>query len=217
MSSLPRLSPTVASRRFATSVRIAKMADVAAVAVGRRSPLVCPHRELRCNVLVTHIVPQLFDANNGLLGGAERYALELARHMAERVPTRLVTFGRTETIRVVGKLEIRVIRPVFRLQGRASNPFSIRALSIPWSSDIIHVHQSHLLLSEVLAGIGRLIGRPSLYDGSWRRRSPSSQSLARSGLVLRPSSYQSIQSISLWPYQQFASSGYSRGRGPRPV
>ncbi len=115
---------------------------------------------MRCDVLVTHIVPQLFDATNGLLGGAERYALELARHMAERVPTRLVTFGRTMGRRTVGKLEIRIIRPAFRVQGHASNPFSIRALAFPWSSDVVHVHQSHLLLSEVLAGIGSLVGRP---------------------------------------------------------
>ena len=41
---------------------------------------------------VLHIVPALFDMS-GSVGGAERYALELARHMADRVPTRLLSFG----------------------------------------------------------------------------------------------------------------------------
>ena len=42
---------------------------------------------------VVHLVPALFDSHDGIIGGAERYVLELARHMAEVVPTRLVTFG----------------------------------------------------------------------------------------------------------------------------
>ena len=39
---------------------------------------------------VLHVVPALFAREGGIVGGAERYALELARHMAERVPTTLV-------------------------------------------------------------------------------------------------------------------------------
>ena len=39
---------------------------------------------------VLHIVPSLFGDDGKIIGGAERYALELARHMAPRVPTRLV-------------------------------------------------------------------------------------------------------------------------------
>ena len=37
---------------------------------------------------VVHMVPALFGPG-GLVGGAERYVFELARHMAERVDTRL--------------------------------------------------------------------------------------------------------------------------------
>ena len=36
---------------------------------------------------VLHLVPALFGPS-GIVGGAERYAVELARHMADRVPTR---------------------------------------------------------------------------------------------------------------------------------
>ena len=45
---------------------------------------------------VLHVVPALFGADDGIVGGAERYALELARHMADEVPTRLVAFGDRE-------------------------------------------------------------------------------------------------------------------------
>src|SRR3954471_13555802 len=42
--------------------------------------------------MVVHLVPALFTADDGLIGGAERYVFELARHMADMVPTSLVTF-----------------------------------------------------------------------------------------------------------------------------
>src|ERR1700676_1921599 len=55
-------------------------------------------------IRVLHIVPSLFDANDGVLGGAERYALELARYMAEEVSTRLVTFGEHDRLERLGNL-----------------------------------------------------------------------------------------------------------------
>ena len=41
---------------------------------------------------VVHIVPAIFGPD-GIVEGAERYAFELARHMAGYVPTAFVTFG----------------------------------------------------------------------------------------------------------------------------
>ena len=41
---------------------------------------------------VVHLVPALF-GEGGVFGGAERYAYELARHMADQTQTRLVTFS----------------------------------------------------------------------------------------------------------------------------
>ena len=58
---------------------------------------------------VLHLVPALFDAEDGIVGGAERYVLELARHMAAEVPTRLITFGRRDRTERADALEIRVI------------------------------------------------------------------------------------------------------------
>ena len=45
---------------------------------------------------IAHIVPAPFDPDDGIIGGAERYSFELARYMAERVPTRLISFGDRE-------------------------------------------------------------------------------------------------------------------------
>src|SRR4051812_35058076 len=58
---------------------------------------------------VLHLVPALFDARDGIIGGAERYALELARHMARETPTTLLSFGERERRETLGELKIRVI------------------------------------------------------------------------------------------------------------
>src|SRR5260370_23447534 len=73
---------------------------------------------------VLHIVPSLFDVKDGVLGGAERYALELARFMAEQVSTRLVTFGEQNRLERIDNLDVRVIGQPWKVRGQASNPFS---------------------------------------------------------------------------------------------
>jgi hypothetical protein len=54
---------------------------------------------------VVHLVPALF-GGDGTVGGAERYALELARHMAEIVPTTLLSFGERERNETMGPLRV---------------------------------------------------------------------------------------------------------------
>ena len=56
---------------------------------------------------VLHIVPALF-GTTGVVGGAERYAFELARHMADRVPTRLLSFGSKAVEIREGNLDVKV-------------------------------------------------------------------------------------------------------------
>ena len=55
-----------------------------------------------------HISPAVFGAG-GVVGGAERYAYELARHMADRVPTTLVAFGPERDVKMEGKLTVEVV------------------------------------------------------------------------------------------------------------
>src|SRR5688500_3227482 len=58
---------------------------------------------------VVLVVPSLFDQKGCVLGGAERYVLELARHMADVVPSTLVAFGDAPRTEHHGALEIRVV------------------------------------------------------------------------------------------------------------
>jgi glycosyltransferase involved in cell wall biosynthesis len=119
---------------------------------------------------VLHIAPSLF-ANDGIIGGGERYALELARHMADQTPTKLVTFadrGRTEH---VGDLEVRVIGQPWYVRGQRSNPVSLAVIAEVLKADVIHCHQQHIVASSLAALVSRLSGRrvfvSDLGGGGW--------------------------------------------------
>ena len=122
-------------------------------------------------VEVLHLVPALFDRDRGIIGGAERYAFELARHMAEQVPTALVAFGERPYENRVGKLSIRILGRTHHIRGQRLNPFSMSLIPELRTANIIHCHQQHVLSSSVAALVGRLSGRrvfvTELGGGGW--------------------------------------------------
>lgn len=105
---------------------------------------------------VLHVVPALFDAQDGIVGGAERYALELARHMADVVPTRLLTFGEREREERVGPLAIRVIGSPWFVRGQRSNPVSTALIDEVRRARVVHCHQQHVVMSSLSAVVARL-------------------------------------------------------------
>jgi glycosyltransferase involved in cell wall biosynthesis len=122
-----------------------------------------------CRVL--HIVPALFGAKGGVFGGAERYALELARHMAEEVPTRLVSFG-SEPQRIrIGRLEVRVLPQPWYVRGQRFNPVHAGLIPQIAAAEVVHCHQQHIMASSLAALAGRLSGRAvfvtELGGGGW--------------------------------------------------
>ena len=76
---------------------------------------------------VVHLTPALFGAD-GIVGGGERYAFELARHMATRVATTLVTFGDPARRETVGPLDVRVLGGAWYVRGNRTNPVHVAAL-----------------------------------------------------------------------------------------
>jgi glycosyltransferase involved in cell wall biosynthesis len=121
-------------------------------------------------VKVLHIVPALFGPNGGVFGGAERYALELARHMAEVVPTTLVSFGeaRQETM---GCLRVRILGNPWYVRGQLTNPVAPGLWKECLAADVVHCHQQHILASSLAALACRLTGRrvfvSDLGGGGW--------------------------------------------------
>jgi glycosyltransferase involved in cell wall biosynthesis len=107
---------------------------------------------------VVHVIPALFGPT-GLIGGAERYAYELARHMAKSVPTTLVSFGREARDERVGELRIRILGDPWFVRGQRTNPFSIAMFGELRQAQIIHCHQQHVLASSAAAAWARMTGR----------------------------------------------------------
>ncbi len=118
-----------------------------------------------------HVVPALFARRGGVLGGAERYALELARHMAELVPTRLVAFGDEGRRERVGRLEVRVLGGARYVRGQRTNPLAPGLFGELLRADVVHCHQRHVLASSLAALVCRLTGRrvfaTDLGGGGW--------------------------------------------------
>lgn len=119
---------------------------------------------------VLHLVPALFGAG-GVIGGAERYALELARHMAEQVPTRLVTFGAEAGDRSVDRLSVRVLSGGWAVRGQQANRWSPAMLGEILGADVVHCHQQHVVMSSTAAAVCRVTGRrvfvTDLGGGGW--------------------------------------------------
>lgn len=110
-------------------------------------------------IRVLHVVPALFDDRDGIIAGAERYAFELARHMADEVPTRLVTFGACERHERIGNLAVRVIGNPWHVRGQRANPISMSIFSELLKADVVHCHQQHILASSFAAAFCRLTRR----------------------------------------------------------
>jgi glycosyltransferase involved in cell wall biosynthesis len=108
---------------------------------------------------VLHVVPALFDGEVGVVGGAERYALELARHMADVVPTALLTFGPREERRTVGRLQIILLETRRYLGGIRQNPLRAAAVPAALRARVVHCHQRFVLMHSLIAAAGKLAGR----------------------------------------------------------
>jgi hypothetical protein len=108
---------------------------------------------------VIHIIAALF-GEGGVFGGAERYAVfELARHMSEVAPTRLVTFGDAPDRRQVGRLDVRVLGPTWRARGQRFNPFHPALFRHLVWADVVHCHQRAVVASSFAAAFSRSTGR----------------------------------------------------------
>lgn len=120
---------------------------------------------------VLHIVPALFGSADGVIGGAERYALELARFMAEETPTTLVSFGERERRETLGQLKIRVIGDPWYVRNQRTNPVSLSLVAELRKADVVHCHQQHVLASSLAALVGKLSQRrvfvSALGGGGW--------------------------------------------------
>lgn len=119
---------------------------------------------------VVHLVPATFGPN-GIVGGAERYAFELARHMAAETKTTLIAFGQNTKEEQVGRLTVKTIRVTWNIRGQKNNPWSFQILPEILRADVVHCHQQHIFASSMSALICRVSRRKvfvsDLGGGGW--------------------------------------------------
>jgi len=107
---------------------------------------------------VLHVTPQYF-ADESYIGGGERYALELARAMADCTKTRIVSFGDRRRTLQYGRAKF----DVYSLRGRLvsrDNPFAHGFLSALHNADVIHCHQFHYRVIAVTILMGAMLHKP---------------------------------------------------------
>lgn len=96
----------------------------------------------------------------GIFGGGERYALELARALARRRPTRLVGLGEAPSRRREGNLEI-VVHPALReLHGNPVNPLSASFLTELRDASVVHCLIWNTLAADFATLYGSFTGKP---------------------------------------------------------
>jgi len=111
---------------------------------------------------VIHVTPTPF-GSDGLLGGGERYPLELARALAPHVSCKLVTFGpRARAAREASGLEVVVLRTAARLKGHPAHPIAAGLARATKDADIVHAHQMRSAPSRSVALRGAIRGVPTV-------------------------------------------------------
>jgi glycosyltransferase involved in cell wall biosynthesis len=111
------------------------------------------------NPRVVHIVPELFGHEGRGVGGAERYAYELARHMAREVSTRLVSFGDSPGRFRDGELDVLVLGNSRYVRGLRQNPIARGLIRQVLSSEVVHCHQQRTVATTTAACLSRATGR----------------------------------------------------------
>jgi glycosyltransferase involved in cell wall biosynthesis len=110
-------------------------------------------------VRIVHVAPTPFGAG-GLLGGGERYPVELARALARHAEVDLVTFGpRPGVVRERSGLRVRTLRPVGHARGHPVHPLAPQLPFVLDGADVVHTHHTRSAPSRVAAVAARLRGQ----------------------------------------------------------
>jgi glycosyltransferase involved in cell wall biosynthesis len=110
-------------------------------------------------VRIIHVAPTPFGAG-GLLGGGERYPVELARALARHVDVELVTFGpRPGVVGQRSGLRVRTLRPVGHARRHPVHPLAPQLLWALRGADVVHTHHTRSAPSRVAAVAASLRGQ----------------------------------------------------------
>jgi len=115
-------------------------------------------RELPGRPRVAVVYPTPF-GKGGIFGGGERYALELARALSRRVPTKLVTFGSSASTEREGELTIHTYEALTYVRDERNNPLSFEIFPGLWDVDVIHCVSWNTLVTDFSILAAKLFGK----------------------------------------------------------
>jgi glycosyltransferase involved in cell wall biosynthesis len=118
-----------------------------------------PERSPSPRVAVVYPTPF---GEDGIFGGGERYAHELALALARRTPTRLVSFGSRPRREFAGPLEISIHEPLRWVHGMRHNPFSVNFLRDLADVDVVHCMAWNTLVTDLSVLFARATGRKAM-------------------------------------------------------
>ena len=109
---------------------------------------------------VVHVSPAQF-SDDSIVGGGERAARDLARAVAARVPTTMVTFGTRRESRRDGDLRVEIYPARRFLNARYDryDPLGYGHLRALASADVIHCHQYRVAVSQLAILGAAALGR----------------------------------------------------------
>jgi glycosyltransferase involved in cell wall biosynthesis len=107
---------------------------------------------------IVHVSPTFF-CGNSIVGGGERYPLQLAMEMSKWVDTSLISFSTQASSNLLGRLNVRIY-PSRLLQNCLANPLSFKFVGALVTADVIHVHQVSTMVSDFSAITGWLLRKP---------------------------------------------------------
>jgi glycosyltransferase involved in cell wall biosynthesis len=108
---------------------------------------------------VIAVVYPLPFGDHGIVGGGERYAIELARALSKITPTRFITFGKTSSVRSYGGLDARTRRVRLHARGLVNNPISVGFLGDLLDVNVIHCVSWHTLVTDLCVVFAKVTGK----------------------------------------------------------
>lgn len=102
---------------------------------------------MKKHLKILHITPTYFSPDS-IMGGGERYVLELAKAMSQYAEVKILSFGKNEKIFNDGSVEILIKKPWFYIKNNLLNPFYLNLYKEFKEADVIHVHQIYTVLTE---------------------------------------------------------------------
>jgi glycosyltransferase involved in cell wall biosynthesis len=111
---------------------------------------------------VAQISPAFF-SKDSVLGGGERYVLELSRHLSQQAEVTLITFSRNADRLVVkrdGQLEIRHYPARHFVRGNLANPASIAFAKDLRRFDVLHCYGYPQVITDTCIAFSKLFRKP---------------------------------------------------------